>query len=323
MNQDARPLVSVNMPVYNGEDYLAEAIESILAQTYSNFELIVVDDGSTDASAEIIRAHALRDKRIRFFQLEQNCGEAAARGHGVANSKGEYITFLDSDDVCLPERLQKQVEFLQANLEYGGVGTYARAVDGNLKRLFDHKPPASHALILFEQFIGGDPFVYASVMLRRELIKIAGDYDASLRYGSDSDLLTRLMGRTRFTNIPECLYIYRRHGRQLTAEKGEKRRHDMLLVRARRFERLWGEAPEEVLDRVAKVRPWSKMSWRERRAAKRDLIRLIDSLVAAKWIESGERPLLINAMNRRLEQVSPRLWQMFCHWRRHHFGRGS
>ncbi len=314
------PLVSIIMPVYNGEEYLAAAIDSILAQTYSNFELVVVDDGSEDGSAEVVRAHALRDGRIRFFQLEQNRGEAAARGHGVSKADGEFVTFLDSDDLSLPERLQKQVEFLQAKPEFGGVGTHAKVVDADLKPLYDRRPPAHHALILFEQFIGGDPFVHASIMLRRELFKIAGNYDTSLRYGADGDLLTRLMGRARFSNIPECLYICRRHGRQLTAELGDRRRHDMLLVRARRFERLWGEAPKEVLDRVAKVRPWSKLSWRERRAAKRDLTSLIDSLVAAKWVEPGERPLLVAAMNRRLEQVSPRLWQMFCHWRRHRFG---
>ncbi len=309
------------MPVYNGEEYLAAAIDSILAQTYSNFELVVVDDGSEDGSAEVVRAHALRDRRIRFFQLEQNRGEAAARGHGVSKADGEFVTFLDSDDLSLPERLQKQVAFLQAKPEYDGVGTHAKVVNAEMQYLYDLRPPRHHALILFAQFIGGDPFVHASIMLRRELFKIAGKYDASMRIAADVDLMTRLMGRARFSNIPERLYIYRRHARQLTAEQSDKPRQAKLLVRARRFERLWGEAPPDVLDRFADVRPWSKLSWRERRAAKRELIRLIDSLVAAKWVEPGERPLLITEMNRRLEQVSPRLWQMFCHWRRHRFGR--
>ena len=324
MNSDAKSLVSVIMPVYNGEEYLAAAIDSILAQTYANFELVVVDDGSRDASAEIIRAYTKRDDRVRFFQLEHNNGEAAARNHGVANSNGDFITSMDCDDLCLPERLQKQAEFLHSNQEFGGAGTYAKVVDENLKHLFDHRPPLSHALILFEQLVGGlggVPFVHQSIMLRRELFEVAGHYDISLRYGPDSDLMTRLMGRTRFTNIPEYLYIYRRHGRQVTAEGGDKRRQDTLMIMSRRFERLWGEAPKEVLVRVAKVRPGSKLSWRERRAAKRDLIHLIDSIIAAKWVEPGERPLLVAAMNRRLEQVSPRLWQMFCHWRRHRFGR--
>ena len=314
------PLVSVVMPVFNGEKYLAEAIESILSQTFTDFELLIVDDGSRDCSAEIIRGYEKRDERIRFFQLECNSGTAVARNHAVAASIGTYITYMDCDDVCLPERLQKQVNVLQSKPEIGGVGTHAKVVDADLQKLYDLTPPERHALVLLAQYIG-EPFVHASVMLRRELPLSVGGYDVSMRNGSDSDLMTRLMGRTLFTNIAECLYIYRRHAGQSTSRKTAARDRDSLLVRSRRLERLWGEAPRETLDRFVKLRPWYKLSWRERRPAKRDINRLIESMIAAGWVETSDRPLLFAEMNSRLDQASPRRWQMFCHWRRHHFQR--
>ena len=315
------PLVSIVMPVFNGEKWLAEAIESILAQTFTDFELIIVDDGSRDRSAEIIRAYEKRDGRIRFFQLECNSGTAVARNHAVAVSIGTYITFLDCDDVCLPERLQKQVDVLQSKPEIGGVGTHAKVVDADLQKYYDLTPPMHHALILLSQFIEGKPFVHASLMLRRDLILDVGGFDQRMGYAADSDMVIRLMGRTRFTNITERLYIYRRHEDSLSSQRNAKRDHDVLLMRTRRFERLWGEAPPETLNRFAKLRPFSKLSWRERRAAKRDITRLIESMIVHGWIGQDDRPLLIAEMNSRLEQACPRIWQMFCHWRRHHFQR--
>ena len=157
------PLVSVVMPVFNGEMWLTEAIDSILAQTFTDFELLIVDDGSRDSSAEIIRGYEKRDERIRFFQLECNSGTAVARNHAIAASIGTYITYMDCDDVCLPERLQKQVDFLDSNCDIGVVGTHAKAVSENMQHLYDRTPPERHALILLDQYIG-EPFVHASVI---------------------------------------------------------------------------------------------------------------------------------------------------------------
>ena len=314
------PLVSVVMPVFNGEKYLAEAIDSILVQTFTDFELIIVDDGSQDGSAQIIRAYEKRDERIQFIRLEENMGPATARNCGIFASCGEYITSMDCDDVCLPERLQKQVGFLQSRPKIGGVGTHATVVDADLQYMYDRKPPQHHALILYEVFMGRDPFVHASVMLRRELPLAVSGYDLSLRNGSDSDLMLRLMGRTRFANIAECLYVYRRHESQKTTLRTARFQQDALTVHSRRFERLWGEATDAALDRFTRLRWGQKFNWRERRAAKREITRLIESMIAKNWIEPSDRPLLLAEMNRRLEQASPRIWQMFCHWWRNRFG---
>ena len=316
------PLVSVIMSVYNDEAYVGAAIESILAQTFSDFEFIVVDDGSQDRSPQIVREYMNRDGRIRLIQLERNLGPAAARNRGLAAASGDFVTGMDSDDVCLPERLQKQVDFLRSAPDIGGVGTHARAVDADLQLLFHIRLPRHHSQIMLYQFIDIFPFIGSSVMFRRPLLLAIGGYDESMGYhtGEDIDMMMRLLGRTRFANIAEGLYLYRMH-RMPTAIQQRRRKGHAEMLRKRRLEKLWGEAPQEVLDRFAKVRPWSKLGWRERRAAKRDLIRLIDSMIAAKWVEPVDRPLLVAVMNRSLEQVSPRLWQMFCHWRRHRFGR--
>ena len=147
------PQVSVIMTVYNGEKFLAEAIESILAQTFTDFELLIVDDGSTDESAARIKAIAQRDKRIHFVQLGENVGMADARNCGIAAATGEYIAIMDCDDVSLPERLEKQVAFLRANPEIGALGAGARVTNHDMTRhLYDFELLQQHALIALNVF---------------------------------------------------------------------------------------------------------------------------------------------------------------------------
>ena len=315
------PLVSVVMPVYNSELHLAEAIESILAQSFTDFELIIVDDGSRDGSPAIIRAYAERDPRIRIIRLAENAGEGPARSAGLAAANGEYLAGQDSDDISLPERLDKQARVLQSSPEIGVVGVYTCVVSEDLQPIFQREPAERHAEIVLDHFLGflSAPFTHASLMMRRQLLLEAGGYDQSLRRSIDCDLMTRLLGRTQFTNIAESLYLYRQHAGQLSSHTDARRNQDRMTVRQRRLERLWGEAPRDTVERLARVHPWSRLSWRERRAAKRDILHIVDSIIAAGWVDPAEEPRLIAAMNTRLERVSPRLWQMFCHWRRHRF----
>jgi len=322
MTDHHKPLVSVVMPVYNTEKYLAEAIESILAQTFSDFELIIVDDASHDSSPAISRAFAEADCRIRVIELAENGGHGAARNVGLAAASGEYFACQDSDDISLPERFQKQVKLLQARPEVGAVGVYTRLVSEDMQPIYERKPPVRHAEIMLDHFLGflSSPFTHATLMMRRHLVMEVNGFDESVRISPDCALLTKLLGRAKFANIAEFLYLYRQHSSQITAERHTERERETMLVRQVRLERIWGEAPLETVERLARVRPWSRISWRERRAAKRDIKRLIEAMIAAEWIEPGDRPHLIEAMNRRLERVSPRLWQKFSHWRRHHFG---
>ena len=207
------PLVSVVMPVFNGEKYLAEAIESILDQTFTDFELLIVDDGSQDRSAEIIRAYEKRDDRIRFFQLERNVGMASARNHALDASKGEYIAAMDCDDVSMPVRLQRQVQFLQSNPDVGALGTCFRRVQHDLSLLNDFKAPLQHCLIVLNMFIGGGFILHSTLIVRREFLSSVAGYEPGRRSVDDLELHSRLLSQTqiRYANLPDVLMLYRRH----------------------------------------------------------------------------------------------------------------
>ena len=130
--------------------------------------------------------------------------------------------------------------------------------------------------------------------------------------------MARLIPRTRLVNLREPLYLYRQHEGQLpgTPQKAQ----DWANLLAQLLSRLWDEVPQESITRFSRLRQRHKLGWRERRLVKRDVKRYIDSMVAANWINITDRPDLIAVMNRQLERTTPRLWQMFCHWRRHRFG---
>ncbi len=320
------PLVSVVMPVYNGERFLAEAIESILAQTFTDFELIIVDDGSRDRSIEIIRDFEKCDERIRVIQHETNRGQAEALNTGTAIAEGDYITTMDCDDVSLPERLRKQVDNLESHPELGAAGAWGRTVKHDMSPYWRiYHTPKQHALIAWELLLFLDEAVLgASLMYRRDVLISVGGFEPGRRDSADLELQSRLLfdAKVRFGNVTEELYIYRIHNQPKTYDKSVQDRKLAFyhVLRRRNLERLWGEAPQETLDRFWHLRDRGKLSWRARRLAKRDCKRLIDAMIARNWIDPGDKPLLIAEMNRLLERASPRLWQMFRHWLRHRFG---
>lgn len=315
------PLVSVIMPVYNGERYLAEAIDSILEQTFTDFELLIVDDCSQDGSAEIIRKHEKLDARIRCLQLTENVGSAAARNAGIDQARGDIIATLDCDDVCLPQRLEKQVAFMRDHPDIGLLGTWANSVDSDLNHIYDAHVPPRHAQIVLNYFIGWS-FMHSTTMIRAEFLHAVGGYDPKFRHLDDKDLYARLLENTdiRLANLQETLLLYRIHplgkSRNLTAE----RRAFLRLPQLRSLEMLLQERPDEIMDRFDCLSRWQKLSWKDRRASKQDLRRLIDALISRNWVAPEDKPLLVAEMNRRLELASPRRWQQFMHWRRHRLG---
>ncbi len=319
------PLVSVVMPVYNSEEYVAEAIESVLGQTFSDFEFIIVDDGSQDRSPEIIREYERRDERVRLLRQESNRGVSFARNRGIDASGSDIVAFMDSDDVSLPARLEQQVRFLQDNPEIGAVGICTKAVNHDLTTSLgaDIVPP-QHARIVFNQFTDFPSFVVGGgLMIRPEKLRAVGGWNESLRYGEEADLFVRLLLQTRirYANLSEILYVQRLHdsNKSSSPEKVGGRKNNVWL--RRRLEFLWDEVTDDTLTRFRCLQQKQKLNWSERRATKADLNRLIETLIERQLVDPSDRPLLVADMNRRLEQSSPRLWQMFCHWRRHRFGR--
>ncbi len=317
------PTVSVIMPVYNGEQYLADAVDSILSQTFSDFELILVDDGSRDNSIDLMRACRERDKRISIYQLENNMGMADARNFGIAKATGEYITTMDCDDISEPRRLQMQVDFLESNPEIGAVGASGQAVNEDLtKVLFDLNLPPQHCLIVLANFVGVS-FIYTTIMVRSTIMRTIGGYQPGRRSGEERELYWRMLWdtRTRFANLNEILYFYRQHENSFSANRDARLKAETLDARAAMLRQLWGEAPEATLRRFEFMALGRKLNWLERRAAKRDMFRLIEAIVSEELVEPDDLPVLAGAVKLRLEGTMPRQWQKFLHWRRHRLRR--
>lgn len=202
------PLVSVILPVYNGAQYLEEAIQSILTQTYKNFEFIIINDGSTDNSAQII-GKFLNDPRIRVFE-QSNKGLAATINRGIGLSEGIYIARQDQDDISYPTRLEKQVAFLESNPNYGMVGTWASIMVDNKITSRSHKHPSELAILTIDLMFD-NPFVHSSMMIRKTAFDEVGLYstDKSRQPPEDYELWSRIVRKYKVANIPEILVIYR------------------------------------------------------------------------------------------------------------------
>jgi hypothetical protein len=209
-----RPLVSVLLPVYNGKPYLDVALQSVLSQTYQHFEMIVIDDGSTDGSHEIVQAYA--DSRIRLFR-QSNQGLPAALNRAIELSKGEYLARQDQDDVALPHRLERQVAFLNAHPSHAMVGTWAEIWVGNADSGRRHQHPTEGHLLKWE-LLFNNPFVHSSVMLRKSAVQQVGGYctDAGRQPPEDYELWSRLARNFEVANLPECLQIYREVKRSIS-----------------------------------------------------------------------------------------------------------
>lgn len=199
------PAVSVVMSVYNGERFLREATDSILRQTLENFELIVVDDGSTDHSRQVLAA--VDDRRLTVLEQSHE-GLATALNRGVDRARASLIARMDSDDVSRPERLEKQYRFLLRNAAVALVGTAARIVDYAGAEVGAWHPPEDHASIC-RRMIRANQFAHPTVMFRKEAFLAAGGYRQDMPFAQDYDLWLRMTPRFQVANLEELLLIRR------------------------------------------------------------------------------------------------------------------
>jgi glycosyltransferase involved in cell wall biosynthesis len=212
----ASPLATIVVAVLNGEQTLARALESALAQTYEPLEVLVVDDGSTDATAEIARSF----ERVRYLHQE-NSGPSAARNRGIEEARGEYIGFLDADDEALPARMSLQVGFLLEHPEVGCTLGRQEVADGG-------PPPEWVGRDAVFGDLAGVPLM--SLVARRESLLELGGFDASLRIAEDRDLLVRMRERgIRIEVVPEVVLRRHFHGRNLSFERSSDPNEHPLL----------------------------------------------------------------------------------------------
>ena len=218
----AVPHISVLMANYNGERFLASAIVSLLEQSYRDFEIVVVDDGSTDSSPAILRAFVSQDPRVKGFFLPRNRGFASALNYGLLQVRGEYIARMDSDDLCHPDRLAKQVAYLKKHPEIFMLGCRSNDIDEQGAKLLSQDFPFYRGRVFLERCIkkGFYPLLHPSLMVRRFCLEELNGYREIFPVGEDLDLYARMQDRygAVFENLPEQLYSYRRYRQSLTAQ---------------------------------------------------------------------------------------------------------
>lgn len=200
------PLVSVIMPVFNGERFLSEAILSILNQSYSNLELIIINDGSVDKSEDIIFKYKKKDKRIKYFKNKRNLGISRSLNKAIGLATGKYIARMDCDDVSLPERINKEVIVMERNKNVAICGTWGKAIDESGNDLFLMKSPTG--LFLKYNYWKPFPFISSSVMIRKDVINM---YRFRRKFDTveDYDTWIRILMRFDGFNINQILILYR------------------------------------------------------------------------------------------------------------------
>jgi glycosyltransferase involved in cell wall biosynthesis len=205
------PKVSVVMPVYNREKYVAEAVASIINQTFTDLEFIIIDDGSTDSTFEILKT--FNDNRIKLIRKSDNKGNYSARNEGMELASGKYICVIDSDDIALPNRIQRQFEFMEANQKIGLCGSFVKVIDSD--EIIT--APENHEEIKVWS-LSNIMFRHPTVFIRTEFLKkYKLKYNDSYRYAGDYDFLVKAAHLFPVTNIQEVLLEYRKHPEQISS----------------------------------------------------------------------------------------------------------
>lgn len=210
MMQDS-PMISVIMPVYNTERYVLAAAESVLGQTFGEFEFIIIDDGSTDGTSAILQRIAEADRRVRLIP-QPNAGITPTLNTAIGLARGKYLARMDADDVCLPQRFQLQIDYLEAHPEVLALGTQIERTDPDGAPLCTSAFPLSHAEIdaaLLGKVQERWPLAHPTMMIRTDAVRRVGGYDDQFVAGEDRDLWLRLSEIGELANLDEVLLRYR------------------------------------------------------------------------------------------------------------------
>jgi glycosyltransferase involved in cell wall biosynthesis len=224
------PLISVLLPVFNSEKYVRAAVESLCTQTFRDFEVIAVNDGSTDSSGEVLRLCAKADQRIRVYEHRPNRGYVHALNFALTVAQGKYLARQDADDISHPDRFQRQVGFLEANPKVGVVGSAIGVFGDNRPNVHIARYPLTNSELQACALHGGC-FAHPAVMMRSSVLKSADGYRAGFQPAEDYDLWLRLAEVTEFANLPDALVNYRQHPGQVSVRHA---RQQMLATLAAR-----------------------------------------------------------------------------------------
>ncbi|MFC1775252.1 glycosyltransferase family 2 protein [Patescibacteria group bacterium] len=207
-----KPIVTVLMPVYNGEEYLKEAIDGVLNQTFTDFEFFILNDGSTDNGENIIKSYT--DPRIKLINSDKNRGQAEIINEALDIVQSKYVVRVDCDDICLPKRLQTQVDFMDKNPEIGISGTWAKVMGKQTKKYI--KPPSDFEKIKVTMLFNTAMMQPSTIMRREMLDKYNLRYDKTFKYSGDYEFWTRAIQYFPITNIKKVLFLYRMHEKSVS-----------------------------------------------------------------------------------------------------------
>lgn len=234
------PKISVILPVYNASLFLKKAIDSIINQTYTDWELIIVNDGSTDNSEDIIVNYS--DNRIKYSRNETNSGLITTLNKAITLCSGKYIARMDADDISLPSRFESQLSFLERNTEYAMCGTFARIIDqedkitGKIVHVTDND-------YLKVNMLFSVPFVHPSIMIRKDILETEL-FDKEYLHAEDFDLWTRIARKHKVANIPDFLLKYRWHNSNVSVTNSKKQEEVKNQIIIRELN-LLGLSPDE------------------------------------------------------------------------------
>jgi glycosyltransferase involved in cell wall biosynthesis len=273
MNVSATPSISVVMPVHNALPFLDQSINSILAQTLSDFEFVILNDGSTDGSRERLQEWSRRDKRIYLHEGGERVGLSRSSNEVVSRSRAPIVARMDADDIAHPDRLRRQWNVLENRPDVAAIGTLCNGINASGRVV---RPRDRWRLVRRCSYI---PFPHGSAMFRREVFDQVGGYDEAAEGGEDQDLFLRMSSRGRVLTLPDVLYSYRYHTTNATLFNGidavcEDNSHngdELAALYMLGAMRLWAGNPPMLLDTMLKKK---SLKWN---------LRTLLVLVSAIW----------------------------------------
>jgi hypothetical protein len=246
------PTVSVVMSVFNGERYLAEAVESILGQSFDDFEFIVINDGSTDHSGAILESYLKKDSRLVVYH-QDNRGLVEALNRGCAIARGKYIARTDADDIAIGDRLMRQVDYMKKHPEIGVLGGAVEIIDPTGKALETHVNPIKDKDIKLALLRGDCPFWHPSVLMRTDVFVATGGYRKIVIGAEDYDLWLRIGEHHQLANLEVVVLKYRLHPGQVTVLKS--RQHALSFLGAHAAAVARGNGQADPLDSIGELSP--------------------------------------------------------------------
>lgn len=314
------PRVTVLLPVYNGGELVRGAIESVLAQTYPDFELLVVDDGSSDGSAEVLGSYG--DERIRVLRNEENRGQVRSLNRGLGEARGAYVARLDQDDVCMPRRLERQVAALDREPGVAVVGTWMDLYDDEGRLAWELRGTIDDSaeftfLILTNRL----PLAHPTVMFRLAPVRELGGYDPSVRYAEDQDLWRRLaLAGYEARVLREPLLRYRIHAEQQSQRNWQEQQANNNRALERFIAELGGDVDAR---RLRLLLAWDDSFWDSTGTpaaaseTARHLAVLLATIVGRLGLGPEQAAKLERLMRRRVAIAARRSWRsgVVRHWR--------